>query len=1128
MSQLATNSLNSLFVCGGRKALPCVLACLFGLLLASSTAALGQDASQTGAIAGTVNDTESGQSLPGVNVVIVGTQQGAATDAQGRYRISGLEPGTYSVRVSFVGFQEAVRENVEVQADETTTVDFGLVPAEQALEEVVVTGYSEQSREDITGSVSIVDAAEIDQRSTGASALSKLKGQVPGVNVATNGSPGGLNTVRIRGISSFGNNNPLYIVDGVQVQGSFLNYLNPSDIESMQVLKDAASASIYGARASNGVIVIETKEGEAGDMRVNFSSRVGASTPVKGFDEVLMTDPLKYAEFERRSGDFPENIYGDPQNPSVPDYIWPNNGVDQTTQEDLESEFGLTPEDADYPFNATSGDDGTLIFPGSEGTNWQDALFGTALVQEYNLGVSGGGENATYNVSFGFLDQEGPMKFNYYRRGNVRVNTELNLGRFTFGENISFSTDQTSGGMQTGTMGEGTPVGNMIKMQPVVPVRDASGEGFGGAKANGLGNGSNPFAQVWKDKNNVTETQNLTGSVFGRADITENIQYETQLGFRFANIKSKDFFFPTPENSEPNLVNSLNQSTQRIFNYNFSNTVTYNNTLGDNHNIRVLAGTEIVREDFRNIFGTQSSFLTTSTDVRYINDAVADPGTKNVNTSANINTLLSFFGNLNYDYNNKYLISVTARRDGSSQLGDNNWGTFPAVSAGWRLSEEPFLEDAGWLTDLKLRFGYGVNGNQSIPSGRTVDQFGGSLGEVFADVDGDGTPESGFRATQAGNDDLRWEENVTYNAGLDATLLNGRVSFAVDLYRRNTENLLFNPRIPGTRGTVSPPFENVGRMQNQGIDFSFGYNGSIGEELTWNINLNGSHYQNEITRVTGSDDSFFGPITGRQGVLNINKVGNPIGAFFGLKTDGIFQNWQEVDNHANQDGAAPGRFRFKDVNGDGQISAADRTVIGDYHPDFTGGVNLSVQWRNFDFSTFVFASIGNDIFDLTKEFTVFNLFDTNVRKDVLDRATVVVDGDGNELIGGEIADRSNNGRVQNPGAEVPALDNNDQFSNTYSDFYVEDGSYLRVQNLEIGYNLPPDANIFNWAGFQQARIYVQAQNAFTLTGYGMPDPALPANQAENAGVNVSDQGRGIDRGTYPNSRTFNVGIDITF
>jgi len=432
------------------------------------------------------------------------------------------------------------------------------------------------------------------------------------------------------------------------------------------------------------------------------------------------------------------------------------------------------------------------------------------------------------------------------------------------------------------------------------------------------------------------------------------------------------------------------------------------------------------------------------------------------------------------------------------------------------------------LDDLKIRFGFGVNGNQEIPVGRTVDQFGGGVGQVFADVDGDGTPEGGFRTTAAGNPNLRWEENVSYNAGVDAVFLGGRFDFVLDLWLRNTKDLLFNPRVPGTRGSVSPPFRNVGRMQNRGIDFSFGYNGSIGDEISWNINFNGSHYTNEIKRVTGGNDSFFGPVGGRQGILNINRVGEPIGAFYGRKVDGIFQSWEEVDAHAEQGGAAPGRFRFEDLNGDGVINAEDRTTIGSYHPDFTGGLNIGFRWRNFDFSTFLFTSIGNDIFDLTKEFTVFNLFDTNVRKEVLDESAVVVDENGNELIGGEIADRSNNGRVQNPDAQFPAIDDNDQFSNIYSDFYVEDASYLRVQNLEIGYNLPSDANVFNWAGFQRARIYLQAQNLFTLTGYTNPDPALPANQASNDGVNVSDQGRGIDRGTYPNNRIFNMGIDITF
>lgn len=1086
---------------------------------------------QQGTIAGTVTDAETGEALPGVNVVVVGTQQGAATDAQGRYQIPALEPGTYSVRATFVGYQESVREGVEVQADETSVVDFGLVSSAELLEGVVVTGYGEQRRQDITGSVSVVDAEALNQQSTAASALSKLKGQVSGVNIETNGSPGARNTVRIRGISSFGNNDPLYIVDGVQVQGSFLNYVNPSDIESVQVLKDAASASIYGARASSGVVIIETKKGRSGqDLQVSFSSRVGVATTVGGFDDVLIQNSLDFAEFERRAGDFPENIYGDPSNPSVPAFIWPNNNVDQTSPEDLRDEFGLTPGDASFPFNATSQADLTnLIFRGSEGTDWWGALFADpALVHEYNLNLSGGGETTAYSVSFNFLDQEGTMNHNFYKRGSIRVNSQTEVGRFTFGENISFAVDQTAGGMRQGTMGEGTPVGQLIKMQPVVPVRDASGEGWGGAKANGLGNGENPVAQVYNNRNDVIETTNFIGNVFGMVDITENLQYESSLGARTNNVRSESFGFPTPAASEPTLVNSFSDNFSRSLDWNFSNTLTYDATLMENHNLRVMGGGEAVRENFRGFNGSQNAFLSTDTDVRYINDAVADPATKNISTSGNTSTLLSFFGKLDYNYRNRYLISVTARRDGSSRLGDQKWGTFPAASAGWRISEESFMDDVELFDDLKVRFSFGITGNQEIPPGRTVDQFGGGVGQVFADVDGDGTPEGGFRITSAGNPNLRWEENASYNTGIDAVLLGGQMDFTLDLWLRNTKDLLFNPRVPGTRGNVSPPFRNVGRMQNKGVDFSFGYNGSIGSEISWNVNLNGSHYTNIIKRVTGGTDSFFGPVGGRQGTLNINKVGEPIGAFYGLKTDGIFQTWEEVDAHVDQGGAAPGRLRFVDVNGDGTINLQDRTVIGDYHPDFTGGLNLGFQWRNLDFSTFLFTSIGNEIFDLTREFTVFNLFDTNVRRDVLEKSAVVVDENGNELVGGEIADRSNNGRVQNPNAEFPAIDDNDQFSNAYSDFYVEDASYLRVQNMEIGYSLSPNSNILGWAGFQRARIYFQAQNLFTITGYDNPDPALPANQASNAGVNVSDQGRGIDRGTYPNNRMFNMGINITF
>ncbi|MDX1640296.1 MAG: SusC/RagA family TonB-linked outer membrane protein, partial [Balneolaceae bacterium] len=813
-----------------------------------------------------------------------------------------------------------------------------------------------------------------------------------------------------------------------------------------------------------------------------------------------ITDALDYHEFEKRSMrnaglSVPRNIFGDPDNPTIPNYIWPNDGVNQTN--DLQAQFGITEDDYSFPDQ--------LIMPASQGTNWWDELFDPAIVQKYNLNISGGTEAATYNVSFNYFDQEGTMRYNYYKKGTIRVNTQFDAGIFRFGENASFSINQTSGGQSgqlQGTLGEGLPIGDVLKIPPVVPVYDIAGY-FAGAKASGLGQADNPVADVWKDRNDVLEGNQFVGNVFASADILESLQLKTSFGFNLGKDRVENFSLPTPENQEPTMVTSLGEDYFIFTDWTWSNTLTYIETVGENHNINVLAGTEANRNDFRSIDGSMSGFITNDVNARYIQDALGDPGTKNVSSIGGFSTLFSIFSKVDYNYAEKYYLSATIRRDGSSRLGEQNtWGTFPAFSVGWRLSEESFLEGSNVIDDLKLRAGFGITGNQQIPAGRTVDQFGGGTGSTFYDFNGDNNSISqGFRKTSQGNDRLKWEENRSYNAGIDAEFLRGKLNFVFDVYQREVNNLLFDPTQPAIDGLAAPPFRNVGKIRNTGIDFSIGYQATIGNEISWNIDLNGSHYKNEIVRIDGQQEFFFGPVTGRKGNLIINELGYPIGSFYGFITEGYFDDQAEVDAHADQDGAAPGRLKFKDVNGDGQITGADKDIIGDYHPDFTGGLNLGVQWKNFDFSAFLFTSIGNEIFDLTKEFNVFHLFESNVRADRL----------------------TDSWTPENRDAKYPKLDESDSFSSAYSDFYVEDASYLRLRNIEVGYNVPID----KLPGLSRLRVYLQAQNLLTITGYDNVDPALPAIQAGSE-VDASDQARGIDRGNYPSNRIFNIGINARF
>ena len=415
------------------------------------------------------------------------------------------------------------------------------------------------------------------------------------------------------------------------------------------------------------------------------------------------------------------------------------------------------------------------------------------------------------------------------------------------------------------------------------------------------------------------------------------------------------------------------------------------------------------------------------------------------------------------------------------------------------------MSGQGLFSNIMLRFGYGVTGNENIPSGRVVSQYGGGRGDTFYAIGGGNTISAGYRQTSLGNTALKWEENKSVNVGFDLGLFEGRGSLVVDLYERNTDNLLFDPPVPATAGIAAPPVVNIGQMRNRGIDFSFGYNGTVGDRTAWNFTFNGSHYKNEIVRIDGVQDFFFGPVTTRYGNQVINQVGSPIGSFYGLINDGIFENQAAVDAHADQNGKEVGRLRFRDLNGDGAVNSEDRTIIGSPHPDFTAGLDLGVQYGAWDFSATLFGTFGNDIFEVQKEFYVFYNFSTNVRSDLLTESAIV-----------------ENGQVTNPGAKYPQIDRSDTFSGQQlSDFYIEDGSYVRLRNIQVGYTLPQ-------AWIQGVRVFVQGENLFTITGYPGLDPTLPAAAVFGPAGDIRDQYRGVDRGAYPSNKVFTLGVSATF
>lgn len=1036
-------------------------------------------------VTGTVIDQQSQEALVGATVLVKGTTTGVLTDADGKFSISANEGDVLLITY-------ATYSSREITIGNANNYNVGLV-SDISLDEVVVTGYTSQRKRDITGAVAVVDVDDANSI-TAASFLQKLEGRAAGVNITTGGAPGGRSTVRIRGVSSFQNNDPLYIIDGVPVQDAFNNMLNPADIETIQVLKDPSTASIYGARANNGVVIVTTKKGKAGRTRVTYDGYAGVQTPVKGMDDYLILDALDYAEIVIRSHnnanlDVPTNIYGSATNPTVPNYLWPNDGVNQTQ----------TVDEGSYSFPDN------LIMPASRGTNWWDEVFDPALVHDHNISVSGGTENGTFNISAGYYDQDGTMKETWWKRYSIRMNSEFKAGKFKFGENFALSRSQNvDGGF--GNQGEGTAIGQIIKMQPIIPVYDVAGY-WAGAKANTLGNGSNPLAVLGKDKDNVFTANRVLGNLFAELEIVPGLTARTNFGIQYDANTDKRFQFPTPENSEPTTVRGLTENYGQYTTWTWTNTLNYNNTFGENHNVGVLVGYEAIRNQSNFMQGTISGYVTTDINAWYINNALADPNTRGIFSNGGFSSLQSVFGKVDYAFSDKYILSATIRRDGSSRFGpENRYGVFPAVSAGWRLSSEPFLADVSWIDDFKIRGGYGVTGNQQIPTGRVFDQFGGGTGNSFYDINGTNSNlVAGYIKTSSGNPDLKWEQNVSTNVGFDLSLFSGALSVVFDVYQRTVDDLLFSPQQPATAGNAGPPFVNIGEMKNTGWDLSLGYRTTVGSELGLNVDVNLSQYRNEIVKIDGDQDFFFGGFGGRFGNIIINQLGSPIGSFYALEADGIFEDEAAVQAHASQDGAAPGRIRFKDINNDGVVNAEDRTIVGSYHPDLTAGLNIGLNYKNFDFSMFLFGSFGNEIFDITKEFTIFRLFSTNVRADRLTESWTP--GSGSD-------------------AKYPQLDQNDNFSVTYSSFYVEDASYVRAKNMMLGYTLP--ANIMNKIGSGSLRIYVQAQNLFTITGYENLDPALPAINRNSNGVNVTDQTQGIDRGTYPTNRILSVGVNLGF
>lgn len=998
-----------------------------------------------------INDR--GEPLQGVNVVEMGTTNGTTTNAEGSFVLS-VASGSAKLSISYIGYLTQ-----EVEVADRSVLNIQLLAENKNMEEVIVVGYGTQKKRNVTGAISSVKATDLENMPVFRVEQS-MQGRVSGLTITSaSGQPGEGSTVRVRGTTTIGNSDPLYVVDGVPVNGG-IDYLNQADIASIDVLKDAASAAIYGTQGANGVILITTKKGRAGAVKVNYNGFVGTQAPWRKLDLLNATEYATLMNEAYMAAGQPIR-FADP------------------------SSYG-------------------------KGTDWQAAVFNNnALIQNHEISLSGGSEKSTYFGSFGYLNQDGIVATSNsnYKRFTARFNSTHKIGRIaSFGTNIGYTRTKSQG---VGTNGEwGTPLNRAINLDPLTPVvvtdpnvanqapytnspyvvRDANGNPYGistivtseilnpiAALKVGQGNG-------WSDK--------LVANGF--------LEIEPIAGLKFRSNIGTDLAFWGDESFQPlYYLNSINQNvdlngytrnSNRGMYWIFENLLTYTRQFGD-HNVSLMGGTSAQKN-----YGEQQGGTKRGIPVDNLKDASLSFSVPQDNQffwgSEYQNALSSIFGRLTYDFDGKYLLNATVRRDGSSRFGSNNkYGVFPSVSAGWVISRENFFPVTDKVSFLKLRGSYGVNGNDRIGDFRFVSTVGGGRNYTI-----NGQLITGFSPNAIANPDLKWESTSQLNFGLDAIVFK-RLNVTLDWYSKKTYDMLLGIDVPGYVGN-NGPIGNIADMENRGIELELGYNGRVGE-LTYSVSANVSHLRNRVTYL-GDDKEFLGGQTfGPQGVeITRTMIGYPIGSFFGFKTDGLFQNWGEVNNYKNHNGdmlqpnAAPGDIRYVDINDDGVINNDDRGIIGDPTPDWSFGFTVGAAWKGFDMTLFGQGVAGNDVFQAIRR---FDLPTANYTKEALGRWT----GQGSS----------------NYFPRVVLNDPNQNFSRS-SDFFLKPGDYFRIKTLQIGYTFSNKA--LEKAGISKLRLYVMSNNLATFTRYSGFDPEIGGGSY------------GVDRGIYPQARSFMVGVNLGF
>lgn len=1064
----------------------------------------------------------------GANIMIKGTTIGNVTDLDGRAIIENV-PANGVVVVSYIGYLTR-----EVPVNNQSTITITLSEDTQALDEVVVVGYGTQQKKDITGSVAVVSAEDLQEMPV-ATFAEALQGRASGVYVSSTGAPGSPTTIRIRGVGSVNGSDPLVVVDGVS--NVDINAINPNDIESFQVLKDASATAIYGAQGANGVIIITTKQGDkSGSVRVNYNGYVGSATMANnGYDllngweamEFIAKGLVNLRDYRGITSRHQQFGSLDANNQLTMPYAIKPAGY---TEEAIINRWGsIAAWEASYVDDGTSSWsrsayaqmklDGYSEEEARAGSNWYDMITQTGFIQDHQLNVLGGSNKGSYSTSIGYSTREGTIKNSFFDRYTIRMNAVYSPTKyFTIGSSLNGSITKSGG--DRGSQGDGSAFGLTYTIQPWVPVYNVGGD-YAGSQATEGGRTIHALMSVNNAKGDWNRNFRGQASVYMEIKPIEGMVLKSQ----FAAMLNDGWGLTFTErnifaNKEGSANNTLSENATYRYDLQWTNTASYTKAINDDHTVTAVIGIETLdQNNGRSMTGSRINYAFEKNSNTWI---LNNGSTSNVSNSGYMydhTTMLGYFGRADYSYQGKYLATVSVRRDASSKFGEKNrWGTFPSVSAGWRISDETFMEPTRmWLDDLKLRVGYGTTGNSNIGAYNYAFSYATSVNYSYGASGTNTTLTPGYGVTDLGDPDAKWETVRSLNIGFDATAFNNKLTLGFEWYTKKTTDLLLDANWSLLAGMASYPKVNFGDLENKGTDFSIGYRDKVGK-LSYNVNANISTYRNKVLNA-GVSSIFYST---RLDNMSVITTGQPIGMYYGYKVAGIYKSEADVLNYKNANGNSVlpygiaaaedldpsiyvGRYMFEDVDGDGAITPADRTFIGNPHPDFTGGVNIGLTWNNFDLSTYLYFSVGNDIFKMYEHYTHYGALQSNYHRQ---RAALSWHP------------------TENPTGTYPmwatnAYEGAEAMSESHSN-YVEDGSYLRMQTLSLGYTLPK--SIVGKLGIQRLRLYGQVSNVFTLTKYSGLDPEIRSQISGSS----SDRNKGIDYGAYGTPRQYVLGVNISF